>query len=82
MSKSAKLLFKLSNSRNTFPFTELVTLLTQLGYTKNEMAGSRVRFFNSSTNSLILLHKPHPSNEIKGGALKSIKLSLKKEGLL
>jgi hypothetical protein len=28
------------------------------------------------------LHKPHPENDIKGGALKDIKASLKKDGIL
>ena len=46
------------------------------------MAGSRVRFYNEKIDSMILLHKPHPENEIKGGALKSVKTILKQEGLL
>jgi len=56
--------------------------LNQLGYDKQEMAGSRVRFYNSKTGHMILLHRPHPENEIKGGALKSVKHALKQEGLL
>lgn len=46
------------------------------------MEGSRVRFYNAKLDSLILLHKPHPENELKGGALKSIKQILKQEGFL
>jgi predicted RNA binding protein YcfA (HicA-like mRNA interferase family) len=82
MTKLVKLLNKLNNSKNTFVWTDLVTLLAQLGYTKKEMAGSRVRFYNEKIDSMILLHKPHPENEIKGGALKSVKTTLKQEGLL
>jgi predicted RNA binding protein YcfA (HicA-like mRNA interferase family) len=73
MSKVDKILTKLRNSNNTFSWSALVTLLKQLGYEKQEMAGSRVRFYNAETDQLILLHKPHPENEIKGGALKAIK---------
>lgn len=80
MSKQQKLLIKLSNANNTFVWTDLVTLLNQLGYDKQEMAGSRVRFYNG--DSIIRLHKPHPENFIKGGALKSVKLFLKDEGYL
>ncbi|MBL0709843.1 MAG: type II toxin-antitoxin system HicA family toxin [Colwellia sp.] len=82
MSKLEKLLVKLSNARKVFAWTDLVTLLAQLGYKKQEMAGSRVRFYNVELDSIILLHKPHPENEIKGGALKSVKATLIQENLL
>lgn len=82
MGKSEKLLDKLAHAKNTFAWKDLVVLLTQLGYDKQEMAGSRVRFFNATTGSLILLHRPHPENEIKAGALKSVKQTLKQEGFL
>ncbi|OYY74199.1 MAG: hypothetical protein B7Y40_05515 [Gammaproteobacteria bacterium 28-57-27] len=39
----------------------MVALLTQLGYEKQEMAGSRVRFTHP-TRPMILLHRPHPEN--------------------
>ena len=82
MGKTEKLLDKLSNAKNTFSYKDVVVLLNQLGYDKQEMAGSRVRFHNSETGHMILLHRPHPENEIKGGALKSVKHALKQEGLL
>lgn len=46
------------------------------------MSGSRIRFYHSKKDSLILLHKPHPENEIKSGALKAVKLILEQEGWL
>ncbi|OOH90551.1 HicA [Pasteurellaceae bacterium 15-036681] len=82
MGKAEKLLDKLRNAQSTFVWTDLVTLLAQLGYEKREMAGSRVRFFNLDLNHTIMLHKPHPENYIKGGALKSVKQALQQEGLL
>lgn len=82
MTKAEKLLIKLAESKNTFIWSELVTLLTQQGYEKLEMAGSRVRFYHKEHNHLILLHKPHPENYIKGGALKSVKDGLKQVGIL
>jgi len=54
----------------------LVVLLSQLGYEKEEMAGSCVRF----SEHMILMHRPHPENEVKGGALKAVKQALKQEG--
>ncbi len=82
MSKKEKLLLHLSNARKVFAWNELVSLLIMLGYEKKEMAGSRVRFYNKENDALLLLHKPHPENEIKGGALKSVKEHLKNEGVL
>ena len=82
MGKTEKLLERLENAKNTFPYRDLVVLLNQLGYEKFEMAGSRVRFFNAQTQHMILLHRPHPENEIKGGALKAVKQALKQEKLL
>ena len=82
MTKAEKMLAKLKNANSTFVWSDLVTLLNQLGYEKKEMAGSRVRFFHPELDSMILLHKPHPENTIKGGTLKSVKLTLKQEGLL
>lgn len=82
MGKLEKLLNKLDRSRKVFPWNELVTLLAQLGYEQKEMAGSRVRFYHKEKDALLLLHKPHPENELKGGALKSVKSHLKQEGWL
>ncbi len=82
MTKEEKFLQKLRNSKKTFPWRDLCSLLSSLGYEKKEMAGSRVRFYNKSLSSLLLLHKPHPENEIKGGALKSVKSKLTEDGFL
>ena len=50
MGKTEKLLEKFKKKKNTFPYKDLVVLLSQLGYEKFEMAGSRVRFFNEKLN--------------------------------
>ena len=82
MSKLEKLLNKLSNAKNTFVWTDLVTVLAAIGYQKQEMTGSRVRFYNKETGHMIRLHKPHPENFIKGGALKDVRSALRQEGIL
>ncbi|MCY7297358.1 type II toxin-antitoxin system HicA family toxin [Alteromonas sp. a30] len=56
-------------ARKVFPWAELQSLLLSLGYEKQEMSGSRVRFY-------------HPENEIKGGALKAVKDHFEQEGWL
>lgn len=82
MGKAEKLLTKLEQAKQTFQWAELVTLLGLLGYERKEMAGSRVRFYHGGTGHLILIHRPHPENYIKGGALKAVKEALKAEGYL
>lgn len=82
MGKTDKLLEKFSNSKKTFEWLELVTLLSSLGYEKKEMQGSRVRFFNKKNNHTILIHRPHPESYIKGGTLKAVKQNLKEVGAL
>lgn len=81
MTKSDKLKAKLYGDVRTFVFSDLVTLLSQLGYEMHERAGSRVAFVHCDDNSdRIHLHKPHPENTIKGGALKAVKAYLSEKG--
>ena len=82
MGKSDKLKEQLKNAPKTYSWSDLTTLMKQLGYEKKEMAGSRVRFYHPETRHLIRLHKPHPENHLKGGALKDIRLALKQEGYI
>ncbi|OOR90230.1 hypothetical protein B0181_04990 [Moraxella caviae] len=83
MTKSDKLKTKLKGDIKTFVFDDLVTLLSQLGYQMHERAGSRVVFIHQDDDSdRIHLHKPHPENTIKGGALKAVKTYLLEKGHL
>lgn len=80
MSRKDKLLQKLSRANKTFPWSDLATLLTHLGYEQHERAGSRVIFIHAETGCTFYLHKPHPENTIKGGALKEVKRKLISRG--
>ncbi len=81
MTKLQKLLNKIGQG-STFKWSDLVTLLGQLGYEKTERAGSRVSFYNPETEHFIKLYRPHPESVIKGGALKSVREALAQEGYL
>ena len=68
-----------------FTFTELETLLYQLGFerdNKGKTSGSRVRFFHKEKQIQYLAHKPHPKSIIKEKALKDIVDYLKENKLL
>lgn len=81
MTRADKLKNKLATAGKTFVFSDLITVLKQLGYDMQERAGSRVVFINKNNlNDRIHLHKPHPENTIKGGALKAVKTYLEERG--
>ena len=58
----------------------MVKLLIGFGYTisnKGKTSGSRIRFINKVTNSVIDMHKPHPSNIMNEGVMKDVYNKLK-----
>ena len=79
MSKKDKLFKKFLHKpiKKDLTFSELETLLTTLGYIKLEGSGSAVKFFNKEKDSLINLHKPHPSDLLKVYLVKQIQEKLK-----
>jgi hypothetical protein len=79
MSKRDKLLKKFLTTppKKDLTFEELESLLLSCGYVKLEGKGSAVKFFNQGKDSLINLHKPHPSNVLKVYLIKQIQLKLK-----
>lgn len=84
MGKKEKLIQKLKSQPKDFTFSELETLLKQLGYTyskKGKTSGSRVEFIHKSHGS-ILLHKPHPQNELLPYQIRKVLKTLEQEGLI
>jgi len=79
MSKKYKLLKKFLKipPKKDLTFEELESLLLSCGYVKLEGKGSAVKFYNKDKDSLINLHKPHPSNILKVYLIKQIQEKLK-----
>jgi len=85
MSKKDKLIRKLKSNPKDFTFDECENLLSYLGYNrlnKGKTSGSRVMFENELTRNKILLHKPHPNNEMKMYQIKQLTENLTQEGLI
>jgi hypothetical protein len=83
MSKIDKLKKKILNINSVITFDEVVQLLKALGYeldNKGKTSGSRVSFFRKADNAVIMLHKPHPNNELKKYAKKELINNLKERG--
>ena len=82
MSELEKLKERLKSLPKDFTYNEAKSLLTKLGFkesNKGKTSGSRVKF-ERQNNNVILLHKPHPTNILKRGALKFLLQELKELG--
>lgn len=75
MSKKEKLINRLLLLPKDFRFEELESLLRLLGFeqsNKGRTSGSRVLFYKKDGSAKILIHKPHPSPNLKVTVLKEI----------
>lgn len=82
MSKKQKLITKFLNADKTYKWSELVALLTALGFNQIEGHGSRVKFDNGEPSQMINLHKPHPQKEIKAYVIRQVREKLQAYGLI
>ena len=85
MSQKEKLLYKLLSLSKSFTFEEAEVLLNYYSfkrYNKGKTSGSRVMFVNESTNTKIMLHKPHPRKELLEYQMKQLIQQLESEGLI
>lgn len=73
MSKKEKLIARLLSRPKDFHYDEAKALLQYFDFTENHKgrtSGSRVEFTNGVNT--ILLHKPHPSGELKSYQVKQL----------
>lgn len=84
MGKKEKLIKRLKSKPKDFTFDEAETLLGYLSYSrsnKGKTSGSRI-MFTSEKHPSILLHKPHPSNELKTYQIQQLLEVLSQEELI
>jgi len=83
MSKKEKLINRLRSKPRDFTFDEAESLLKSLGMKKSnkgKSSGSRVEY--KLGNLKILMHKPHPNNELPMYALVRLLDELVEKGLI
>lgn len=83
MSQAEKLKDKLKSLPKNFKYSEAKTLLVRFGFiedNKGAASGSRVKFYRQQDKAIILLHKPHPGDEMKFYAIKQLKETLERFG--
>ncbi len=85
MSKIDKARKRIFSKPKDYTYTEAKFLLAQIGfeeYNKGKTSGSRVKFYRQKDQRVILLHKPHPGDVMKPGAVKQLAEYLVKMGEL
>ena len=83
MSKKEKLIARLLSRPKDFQYDEAKTLLLSMGFSEcnqGRTSGSRVEFVKD--DATLLLHKPHPSGELKDYQVKQLIETLKELKLI
>ena len=85
MGTKEKLIDRFKRQPKDFTFDEMVKLLIGFSYTistKGKTSGSRIRFINKGTKSVIDMRKLHPSNIMNEGVMKDVYNKLKNSFLI
>lgn len=85
MNKKDKLLKRLCSSPKDFTYDEMVTVFKSNGFeisNKGATSGSRIEFYNKEKDLSYIMHKPHPSNVIKGYVMKQVINYLRMHGFI
>ena len=85
MSRKEKLIAKLLSHPKDFTFDDAEALLRYCSYhrsNKGKTSGSRVMFVSDRHQAKILLHKPHPSKELRMYQVRLLIDLLEQEGLI
>lgn len=85
MNKKDKLLKRFYSLPKDFTFDEMVNVFSFYGFhqeNKGATSGSRVIFVNDIDGNSYIMHKPHPSNIIKGYVMRQVFTFLKANGYI
>ena len=75
MNKKEKLIKRFRTLPRDFTFEEVVSLFQNFGFeleNKGATSGSRIKFYNEADQNAYIMHRPHPSNIIKGYMMRDI----------
>ncbi|WP_365977552.1 type II toxin-antitoxin system HicA family toxin [Thiobacillus sp.] len=82
MSKQDKLIQRIKSRPKDFTWQELCSLLTSLDYVLLNGAGSRRKFFKATTQTVLILHEPHPRNYLLDYQVKAVVEHLIEAGVI
>lgn len=75
MNKRDKLIKRFKTLPRDFTFDEVESLFMGYGFelvNKGATSGSRIKFYNKTDQIAYIMHKPHPTNIIKGYIMRDI----------
>ena len=75
MNKKDKLLQRFRTLPRDFKFDEMVAIFKGYGFklnNKGATSGSRIEFINENDGNSYIMHRPHPSNIIKGYVMRQV----------
>ena len=75
MNKKEKLIKRFRTLPRDFTFEEVLSLFQSYGFeleNKGATSGSSIKFYNAKDQCAYIMHKPHPSNIIKGYLMRDI----------
>ena len=75
MNKRDKLIKRFKTLPRDFTFDEVESLFMGYGFelkNKGATSGSRIKFYNKADQIAYVMHKPHPTNIIKGYIMRDI----------
>jgi len=82
MSRGQNLIDQFKNCKAAFPYKDLTTLLSRLGFEeKSTGGGSKRKFVHTTTKRIIRLHEPHPDKNVKSYMVRQIREQLTEQGL-
>lgn len=82
MSKQQKLLRRLVSKPTDFTWSELVSLMTALGFEVEKSSGSGRKFIHTQTDATLFIHEPHPARVLKVYQVRDVIQLLKAEGFI
>ena len=82
MTKQQKLITKIKSRPKDFTWDELCSLMNALGYELRNGNGSRRRFFNPQSQTILSIHEPHPRNYLLDYQVKDVLEHLRDKGLI
>ena len=75
MTQVEKSLAMLLEMPRTFRFRDFARIMEHLGYELDQQgatSGSRVRFYRERDGRMLIMHAPHPSDEMSRGAVRAV----------
>jgi hypothetical protein len=82
MSKHEKLLRRIASRSKDFKWSELISLMTGLGFDYQTASGSARKFIQPQSGAILYIHEPHPAKLLKQYQIRDAVDFLKGEGLL